>query len=103
VSKQHQDTALRTARVKELRKLQPENRSLMRKIYQHQDEQAALQWKNDTIAWLERTAEELEANNQRWPRHAEAYPSWRERVKVTRWLVDYLRNQSPPADMRTAA
>ena len=55
-------------------------------------EQAA-DWRTEAVKWLRRKAEEQRATNEKHPRHAEAYPSWGERVRQFHWLADDLERE----------
>src|SRR5690606_21722705 len=48
-------------------------------------------WRQRAAEWLEAKAAEQEANNQRWPDHAAAYGSWRDRPGVLRLLAMEVR------------
>ena len=47
-------------------------------------------WRTEALKWIRRKAEDQRATNEQNPRHAEAYPSWGERVRNWHWLADEL-------------
>ena len=47
-------------------------------------------WRTEALKWIRRKAEDQRATNEQNPRHAEAYPSWGERVRQWHWLADEL-------------
>ena len=55
-------------------------------------------WRAKAAEWLEAQAGEQEANNARWPEHAAAYKSWRDRPAELRILASkLLAAPTPPA------
>jgi len=60
--------------------------------------QEPAEWRTEAVKWIRRKAEDQRAENEQNPRHAEAYPSWGERVRQWHWLADdlELEQNSPP-------
>jgi hypothetical protein len=60
--------------------------------------QEPAEWRTEAVKWIRRKAEYQRATNEQNPRHAEAYPSWGERVRQWHWLADdlELEQNSPP-------
>ena len=56
----------------------------------------AVAWQAKAAEWLESKAKEQEANNLRWPDHAAAYQSWRDRPSMLRMLAIELASAPPP-------
>ena len=47
-------------------------------------------WRTEAAAWLRRKADQQEATNETYQKHAKCYTSWAERVRDLRWLADDL-------------
>jgi len=50
-------------------------------------------WRTEAVKWIRRKADEQQANNEAYPRHAECYPQWTEKVRNLNWLADDLEAQ----------
>lgn len=51
-------------------------------------------WQHQAVAWLRSKAAEQAQTNQRYPRHAECYPSWVQRVEQAQRLANDLEREA---------
>ena len=54
-------------------------------------------WRVEAVRWLRRKAADQATANAKWPRHAEAYPSWENKVRDLGWLADELEAEQEAA------